>query len=54
MNLSEGAFRIAVHRLRKKFRHVVTEQIAHMAGDSTEVQDELKSLIAALSHSAIG
>ena len=48
-----GAFKVAVHRLRKKFRHVVTEQIAQTVGDSAEVQDELNSLVAALSHSAI-
>ena len=53
LNLSEGAFKVAVHRLRKKFRHVVIEQIAHTVGDSAELQDELNSLIAALSHSAI-
>ena len=53
LNLSEGAFKVAVHRLRKKFRHVVTERIAHTVGYSAEVQDELSSLIAALSQSAI-
>ncbi len=51
INLSDGAFKVAVHRLRKRFRQVVTERIAHTVEDPVEVQDELNHLITAITSS---
>lgn len=48
LNLSEGAFKVAVHRLRKRFRQIVVDQIATTVQDSVEVQDELRYLINAM------
>ena len=48
LNLSEGAFKVAVHRLRKRFRHVVVERITTTVDDPVEVQDELNYLIHAM------
>jgi len=48
LNLSEGAFKVAVHRLRKRFRQIVVEQITTTVDDPIEVQDELKYLINAM------
>ncbi len=48
LNLSDGAFKVAVHRLRKRFRHVVVECITTTVDDPVEVQDELNYLINAM------
>ncbi len=48
LNLSDGAFKVAVHRLRKRFRHVVVDRIATTIDDPIEVQDELNYLISAM------
>ena len=48
LNLSDGAFKVAVHRLRKRFRHVVVDRIASTVDDPIEVQDELNYLISAM------
>jgi RNA polymerase sigma-70 factor (ECF subfamily) len=51
VNLSDGAFKVAVHRLRKRFRQIVSERISQTVGDPVEVQDELKNLISAITQS---
>ena len=48
LDLSDGAFKVAVHRLRKRFRHVVVDRIATTVDDVVEVQDELNYLISAM------
>lgn len=48
LNLSEGTFKVAVHRLRKRFRQVVVDRIATTVEDPVEVQDELSYLINAI------
>lgn len=45
---SDGAFRVALHRLRRRFRDVVKGEIAGTVADPTDVADELRHLIAAL------
>ncbi|QDV23181.1 RNA polymerase sigma factor [Aureliella helgolandensis] len=48
LNLSDGAFKVAVHRLRKRFRQVVVARITTTVDDPVEVQDELNYLINAM------
>ncbi|NQV25750.1 MAG: sigma-70 family RNA polymerase sigma factor [Rhodopirellula sp.] len=48
LNLSDGAFKVAVHRLRKRFRQVVVARITTTVDDPMEVQDELNYLISAM------
>ncbi len=48
LNLTEGAFKVAVHRLRKRFRQIVVVRIATTVDDPVEVQDELNYLINAM------
>jgi RNA polymerase sigma factor (sigma-70 family) len=48
LGLSDGAFKVAVHRLRKRFRQIVTERISTTVDDPIEVQDELNYLINAM------
>ena len=48
LNLSDGAFKVAVHRLRKRFRQVIVDRITATVSDPVEVQDELHELISAM------
>jgi RNA polymerase sigma-70 factor (ECF subfamily) len=48
LGLSAGAARVAVHRLRSRFRHCVKEEIASTLKDAASIEDEMRSLLAAL------
>jgi RNA polymerase sigma-70 factor (ECF subfamily) len=47
--MTEGAARVAVHRLRKRFRERLRREIARTLVDDALVDDEMRSLFAALS-----
>lgn len=49
LGINEGAARVAIHRLRRRFREVVRTEIAQTVADPTEIADELRHLITALS-----
>lgn len=51
-DLTEGAARVAVHRLRKRYRYRLREEIARtLSGeDEAMVEEEMRALFAALSH----
>ena len=44
-----GAIDVAVHRLRQRFGALLREQVAHTVSSETEVEDEIRHLIAVLS-----
>jgi RNA polymerase sigma factor (sigma-70 family) len=48
MNTSEGALKVAIHRLRKRYRHLFRQEVADTLADSTEVDSELRFLAAVL------
>lgn len=48
LGTSEGAARVAVHRLRKRYRSVIREEVARTVADESEVQNEMHALMAAL------
>src|SRR5712664_1179173 len=48
MNTSEGALKVAIHRLRKRYRELFRQEIADTVADSAEVESELRYLAAAL------
>jgi len=48
MNTSEGALKVAVHRLRKRYRELFRQEIADTVADPAEVESELRFLLAAL------
>jgi RNA polymerase sigma-70 factor (ECF subfamily) len=48
LGLNETAVRMAVHRLRKRFREVFREEIAQTVADPNEVEEEIRYLLAAL------
>jgi len=47
--LSEGAARVAVHRLRKRYRQRLREEVARTLVDGGQVEEEMRALFAALS-----
>lgn len=49
LGLTPGALKVAIHRLRKRFRDNVESEIAQTVEDPAEVSEELRHLIAALS-----
>lgn len=48
LEMDEGAVRVAVHRLRKRYRVLLREEIAQTVNDPAQVKEELESLQAAL------
>ena len=48
LGASEGAARVAVHRLRKRFREIYREEIARTLAEGADVEDEVIHLAAAL------
>lgn len=48
LGASEGAARVAVHRLRKRFREVYREEISQTLAHDADVEDEMRHLAAAL------
>jgi RNA polymerase sigma-70 factor (ECF subfamily) len=48
LNLTEGAVKVAVHRLRKRYRQLLREEIAQTTASPEEVDEELRHLFAVL------
>ncbi len=48
LGMNENAVKVAIHRLRRRFRELVKGEIAHTVTDPTEQAAELTDLIAAL------
>jgi RNA polymerase sigma factor (sigma-70 family) len=48
MNTSEGALKVAVHRLRKRYREIFRQEIADTVADPADVESELRFLAAVL------
>ena len=48
MNTSEGALKVAIHRLRKRYRELFRQEIADTVSDAAEVESELRYLAAVL------
>jgi len=49
--MAEGAVRVAVHRLRRRFREVFREEIAHTVARPEDIDEEVRHLLDALSQS---
>ena len=48
LGVNEGAARVAVHRLRKRFREIYREEISQTLADGADLDAELRHLAAAL------
>ena len=49
VGMSEGAFKVAVHRLRTRFKECLHQEVAQTVATPGEIEDELRHLLAALS-----
>ncbi len=49
LGLNEGAVKVAIHRLRKRFRELVKTEIANTVEDASEVAGEMSHLVTVLS-----
>jgi hypothetical protein len=47
LHLTEGAVRVAVHRLRRRYRALLCEEIAQTLSDPANVAEELRALFSA-------
>jgi len=48
LGMTEGTARVAVHRLRRRYRELLREEIVNTIDDPKEIDDEIRSLFAAL------
>jgi RNA polymerase sigma-70 factor (ECF subfamily) len=48
LNLSEGAVKVAVHRLRQRFRELLRAEVAHTVARPEDIDGELRHLISVL------
>jgi len=54
LGLTDGAAKVAIHRLRKRFRQLVRAEIAGTVADAEEVSSEMDYLVQALSYADLG
>ena len=53
LGLSETAVKVAIHRLRSRFREIIRSEVAATVNDPADAADELHHLIAIASAAAI-
>jgi len=49
LGIDEAAVRVAVHRLRKRYRELLRDEIAHTLSDPSQVDEEMRALFGAFS-----
>jgi len=47
LDMSEGALRVAAHRLRKRYRELLRHEVAQTVADDADIEDEIRALFAA-------
>ena len=50
LSMSEGAVKVAVHRLRRRFRDALVKEIAETVSDPAEIDAEIRHLLQAVTH----
>ena len=50
LDLSEANIKVTIHRLRKRYRELLRQQVAHTVATSEEVEEELRSLFKVLAY----
>jgi RNA polymerase sigma-70 factor (ECF subfamily) len=51
LKMTEGALKVAIHRLRKRFRQIVRQEVSHTLNNPAELEEEMRYLIDALAKS---
>jgi RNA polymerase sigma-70 factor (ECF subfamily) len=49
LGISEGAVKVAIHRLRKRYRALLRDEVAQTVQDGDSIEDEIRYLLAVLS-----
>lgn len=49
LDMEEGAVRVAIHRLRKRYRQLLRDEIARTLADAANVNEEMRALFGAFS-----
>jgi DNA-directed RNA polymerase specialized sigma24 family protein len=52
LGLSDGAVKVAIHRMRKRFRELVRSEIVQTVNDASQAREELRYLVEVLSQPA--
>jgi RNA polymerase sigma factor (sigma-70 family) len=47
LNMAEGAVRVSVHRLRRRYRELLRDEISRTLSDPAQVPDEMQALLSA-------
>lgn len=50
LNMNEGAVKVALHRLRRRFGELLRSEVAYTVADPSEVAGEIRHLLAAISN----
>jgi RNA polymerase sigma factor (sigma-70 family) len=53
LEMSEGALKVTVHRLRQRFRELLREEVANTVADAGEIDDELRHLVGVVRRSGL-
>jgi RNA polymerase sigma-70 factor (ECF subfamily) len=49
LGMSEGALKVAVHRLRRRFRNLFREEVAHTVANPEDIDEEIRHLMGVFS-----
>jgi hypothetical protein len=47
LHMTEGALRVAIHRMRRRYRDMLREEIAQTLSDPAQAAEELRALFSA-------
>jgi RNA polymerase sigma-70 factor (ECF subfamily) len=50
LDMSEGAVKVAMHRLRRRYRQLLRDEIAQTVSNEKQIDEEIRDLFAALAH----
>lgn len=50
LGMREGAVKVAVHRMRQRYRELFREEVAQTVADPAEMEDEMRQVFAAISN----
>jgi RNA polymerase sigma-70 factor (ECF subfamily) len=54
LGMSEGAFKVAIHRMRKRYAKTLRAEVAETVSDPTEVEGEIRYLVSVLARGSKG